>query len=1185
MLLRRLEAYGFKSFAEKTELEFGRGLTAIVGPNGSGKSNISDAIRWALGEQSLRALRGARMEDVIFAGSANRKPLGAAEVSLVFDNSDGKLALDFNEITITRRVFRSGDSEYYINKTACRLKDIHDLLADTGLGRESMTVIGQNKVDEILSSKPEERRLLFEEAAGITKNKQRKRDSLRKLAETDQNLIRVSDITSELENQLEPLQQSAARTVAYNKLKEELLACRATVLIARLEKAEKLVESGTLEQNALTDQSIAVDTRLVSTDNEKEELTLRVAAADEQLAGIEQELNKIATEIERIDSRKGILSERIEQARKAEVRLNETSVRLVAEQQAAGVKLAEFQSSLEMKQRKVQTLKQMVCEKTSSNEQRLAQIRQIEQQIEQGQEQMLDYLQQSVNERNRLRMHERDLAALAVRQNKLNHEAAGYKDQQLELNTKKTQLTEEAACITARQQALAAQMAAQRQDLEQLDARLKHVTEKEHQLAGKLNQTASRLTVLQSMQDEMEGFGRAIKGLLKNNSAWRQGICGAVAQLFAVPDKYVNAIEAALGGAQQHLVTDTDEVAKQAIGFLKTQNLGRATFLPLNTIKIARPREVELLAASQKGAIGFAAAVVTADERFRPVIDYLLGRVIIAKTIDDALRIARNSNFSTRIVTLGGDLVNPGGSMSGGSAGRKEASFIARNNEIDVLKQSLSSFQAEQVGHEQERAAVNVAMAEINENLASLETRYQEAGLRQSQLTIYIDKIESEGARCDLALKTISDEAAECQGETGVCRQKIAESKVAIDFLENQETSHKSLVADWQNRLKEIKVEHEALSEEVVNVKVKLSASEQEVAAARFSWAQYQEIQLSLDKQLASLQSEADQLQDELGQAQAELAALMASQEQLRINKMQLADDRQVQYAAKLELLAGMQRLDKEIKELRRQSTELRGRLHEIELIITKYGYEVANCHEQLGGQLGLSLDEARGLKRQESMEQLIKTISRTESQIAELGPVNPAAIDEYHRVQERYDFLQEQTADLLRAKDYLTSVIQDIDTTMSRQFNKAFRAISQYFGEVFVRLFGGGRAELVLVEPGNILETGIDIIVQPPGKKLQNLALLSGGERALTVIALLFAILSYRPAPFCVIDEVDAALDEANVQRFSEFLRDYAQNTQFIVVTHRKGTMEAAGVLHGVTMEESGISRLVSVKFSDRVG
>ncbi|WP_084575521.1 chromosome segregation protein SMC [Sporomusa malonica] len=1185
MLLRRLEAYGFKSFAEKTELEFGQGITAIVGPNGSGKSNISDAIRWALGEQSIRTLRGAKMEDVIFSGSAIRRQLGVAEVSLVFDNSDGKLPLDFNEVTITRRVFRSGDSEYYINKTACRLRDIHDMLADTGLGRESMTVIGQNKVDEILSSKPEERRLLFEEAAGISKYKQRKRDALRKLDDTEQNLTRVQDITVELETQLEPLKESAARTDLFNKLSAELAACQATVLLERLEKAEKLVESASLEQAHLTDRSIAVNTRLASVDNDKDALTLRIAEADEKIICTDKEINELSTEIERIDSRKGILSERIEQGSKAEARLHDAVVRLVVEQEAAEAKIAELQSSLEAKQRQVLNTHQMVNEKSSRNDHLLASIRQIEHQIETGQEQTFDHLQQSVNERNSLRMLERDLATLAAKMNNFDKEHTNYLNQQNELSIKELQLQHDIDCLVSKQKELEKQTVSLRQDKAQLEHSLKKMTENEQQLASNVNETSSRLNVLVSMQHELEGFGRGIKGILKSRNSWRNGIYGAVAQLLTVPDKYVNAIEVALGGAQQHIVTDTDQTAKQAIGFLKTQNLGRATFLPLNTIRIAKPRENELLAASQLGALGFAAEVVSSDDRYRPVVEYLLGRVILAKTIDDALKIARSGGFSARIVTLDGELVNPGGSLTGGSVGRKEASFIARNNEIETLTLTLESLREKQTYFEQESAAIHVAIAEVNSKLTSLESSYKEAELRQAEFTIHLDKVRTDAVRCDLGLKTISTETEECQQAILECQQKIEDSKATIIIFENRETRHKSKVADWQNELKNIKYEQQALSEEITEVKVKLSASSQDVAATRLACEQHEQSKSSLSLQFSRLETEKNQIQAEIGQAQTELVSVISCKESLIFDKCQLEEARQVYYTEKLNLLADMQKLDKEIKELRRQGTDVQARLHEIELLVAKYGYEAANCHEQLTGQLALTIEEARALKRQESIEQLLRAISHTEGQIAALGPINPAAIDEYNRVQERYDFLQEQTGDLLRAKDYLTSVIKDIDNTMSRQFNTAFRAISQYFGEVFVRLFGGGRAELVLIEPGNILETGIDIIVQPPGKKMQNLALLSGGERALTVIALLFAILTYRPAPFCVVDEIDAALDEANVQRFSEFLRDYALNTQFIVVTHRKGTMEAAGVLHGVTMEESGISRLVSVKFMDKAG
>lgn len=1185
MQLRRLEAYGFKSFAEKTELEFGDGVTAIVGPNGSGKSNISDAIRWALGEQSLRTLRGTKMEDVIFAGSNNRRPLGVAEVSLVFDNSDGQLPVDFNEVIITRRVFRSGESEYYINKTACRLKDIHDLLADTGLGRESMTVISQNKVDEILTSKPEDRRLLFEEAAGISKYKQRKRDALRKLENTEQNLTRVQDIIAELETQIEPLKESAARTTAYNKLNAELISCQATLLLERMEKADKLVESAKLEQINLTDQSIASATRLTLAENEKESLTVQIAEEEEKAVGIEQEMADIATENERIDSRRGILTERIEQAQKADARLKDETERVSAEQAAISLKLAELQGVLDTKKQQILSTQAWVNEKNNRNEELLLKIRQLESDLENGQEQTFDHLQQVVNARNTLRMLERDAAALSGKQAVLAKEYDDYLKQQREYANKEDQLNKEAEELKAKRAELQEQNALVAKERNQLQQQFTNMLEKEQQFASLLNEKSSRLTILSSMQYELEGFGRAIKGILKSQNSWRNGIFGAIVQLLSVPDKYVTAIEVALGGAQQHIVTDTDQTAKQAIDFLKAQNLGRATFLPLNTIRVVKPRDAELAAVNQPGALGFAADVVGVDARYKAAIDYLLGRVIIAENINDALKIARSSGFSVRIVTLEGELINPGGSLTGGSRGRKEAGFIARANEIESLRHNIEMLKIEKTNFDRKKAAIHSAIAEANQKIDSNEAKQKEIELRQAELAIHIERNRTDAKKVELAVKTLQSEMNDQRQQADEYQDKLEESKATLILLEDKEISHKSQVAEWQSQIKTLKNDQQVINDELTDAKIKLNASNQEITATTATCLQYQEALGSFAVQLVRIKEERQQIESESAQAQSELTLLAQRKEKIQSEKGRLTEMRQAYHESKLGLLGTMQKLEKEIKELRRQSNEYQSRLHEFELLIAKYGYEAANCREQLSGQLNLTIEEARALKRTESIDELLKTSAKLENQIAEIGPVNPAAIDEYNKVQERYAFLQEQTGDLLQAKDYLTAIIKDIDTTMSKQFNTAFKAISQSFGDVFVRLFGGGRAELVLMEPQDVLATGIDIIVQPPGKKLQNLALLSGGERALTVIALLFAILTYRPSPFCVVDEIDAALDEANVQRFSEFLQDYAQNTQFIVVTHRKGTMEAARVLHGVTMEESGISRLVSVKIMDKAG
>ncbi|BBB93223.1 chromosome segregation protein SMC [Methylomusa anaerophila] len=1185
MLLRRLEAYGFKSFAEKTQLEFGRGVTAIVGPNGSGKSNISDAIRWALGEQSIRSLRGAKMEDVIFAGSIKRRAAGVAEVSLVFDNQDGQLPLDYNEVIITRRVFRSGDSEYYINKTGCRLKDIHDLLLDTGIGRDSMTVISQNKIDEILSSKPEERRLLFEEAAGISKYKLRKREALRKLEVTEQNLIRIKDIISELESQLGPLSESAARTDQFNAYNTELKACQVTILLNRLVKAEKMVISAELEQTTLKDQDIDFTTKLSVCEADKERIMAELSSREEELTVVSQTINQTDTELERVAGKNAVLTERIEQGIRAEERIleemNRVSVQVTENKQSfetLGFLLNEKLTSLSEVNSKLSVI-------DSEYDNLCSTIRTIEAEIKNGNEETFQHLQQLVDERNTLRSSEKDLFNLKTRQANLEKEYNDYSQQSTENEKLLDDLAAQLSILKEKQIDINKNTQRIIEEKQRLELSLYQLNEQGQQTIKKNNEASSRLDVLKSMQDEYEGFSRAIKSVLQNKAGWRAGVCGAVAELLTVPKQYVMAIETALGGALQNIVTEDEQIAKQAIQFLKKHNLGRATFLPLNTIRVSKPKNSEVVAAKIEGAVGLASDFVTADMRFRPIVEFLLGRTVVATDVDAALKIAKQSSFSVRVVTLEGELINPGGSMSGGSNGRRDAGYLARSSEIETLKKTIAALDEEVDSFQQKKNNLHQKIAKIDEEVSLLANLRQETELKIAEHAIHKEKAQSEIKRITLALDTVQAELQAYKSEKEYYEAKIVESKNNILACENRDLEQKSLLASLHQQLTDLKNNQENFHTELTELKIQASSINQEIASLRSQCQQNEHARILAARQMEHIEADKKNITVEITNARREILDLEQVRESLLKRKEQAEQEKTKGYAQKLELLSVMQKLDKEIRDLRRKANEVQARVHEAELIMTKYQFEVQHCREQLTEVYAVAVEEAQRMRRDESIELLLAMVAEFEQKIADLGPVNPAAVEEYSRLQERYDFLNHQSHDLITAREYLASLIKDMDNTMSKQFTDSFITINQHFGEVFCRLFGGGLAKIQLLEPENILESGIDIIVQPPGKKLQNLTLLSGGERALTVIALLFAFLTYRPAPFCVVDEIDAALDEANVQRFSEFLRDYAQHTQFIVVTHRKGTMEAADVLHGITMEESGISRLVSIKLMDKTG
>ncbi|MHC1746164.1 MAG: chromosome segregation protein SMC [Negativicutes bacterium] len=1185
LLLRRLEAYGFKSFADKTRVEFGPGITAIVGPNGSGKSNIADAIRWALGEQSVRSLRGAKMEDVIFSGSSSRRALGVAEVSLVFDNSDGVLPVDFLEVVITRRVFRSGDSEYYINKAPCRLRDIHDLLADTGLGRESMTVISQNKIDEVLNSRPEERRLLFEEAAEITKFKQRKKDALRKIEDTEQNLQRVDDILSEIGIQLIPLAESAERTQKYNIVNNRLISCQVTILLDKLTKAEKMLESVQLQQQTLIDQDLLINTRMIEYEVEKERLVSEVSTVEEKIASSEQFLHQNRTDLERLDGKTAVLEERKRQGTITYEKLDLEISNYRRMEHSLREKANSLRAEIAFQQQEEKELKTVFNSETGELEAVITAINDRERQIQEGNERSFDHLQELVTQRNAVKVLERDQQEHHLRFEGLKNEYNDYCRQLAENEAQAIDYHYREAVLKETVKNIQAAVCATQMQLDEKKKVFLQLQEQEKVYTEEFNQFSSRQKILSAMQREYEGFGRGIKNVLKSNLPWRSGICGAVAELITVGDQYVTAIEVALGNALQHIVASDDQIAKAAIAFLKDKNLGRATFLPLNTIQVMPPRPFELKAAEAAGSLGFAASLAACAPQYRRVVDFLLGRTVVAGTIEDALAIAKQTSYAVRIVTLDGEIIHPGGSLTGGSTHRRETSFLSRSNEIQILQEKNSVLQNKMEAIRYQAVQLNIEIKNLDAKTAEMEQQHKECDIKIAQLAIHVEKLASDKNRLKLSVETLQTEMAAGEEEKNLLGQRLHIMQKELAVLENQGTEQKQQVVLLQDELKEFQQNREQLQHCVTETKIKLNSLQQKNSTAIKQANQFDQDAAEVALKLEKLTDEQTILEKQITQTADEMTD---NAEQRRILEAAMATEQQRHVSLvenKMSLLVAVQKTDKELKDLRRKYNDIQSQLNDIQLRSTKCTYDLTHCDEQLRERFHIARSEAMTLSLADPIDQLRIEQQELECHIASLGPINPQAIEEYDRLKERQQFLQLQYNDLTTARDTLRKIIGDIDQSMSKQFLAAFKTINELFGDIFVRLFGGGQAHLHLSGQDDLLNAGIEITVQPPGKKQQNLALLSGGERALTVIALLFAFLAYHPAPFCVVDEIDAALDEANVQRFSEFLRDYARNTQFIVVTHRKGTMEVADVMHGTTMEEAGVTRLISVKFMDQAG
>ncbi|MGM9570097.1 MAG: chromosome segregation protein SMC [Phascolarctobacterium sp.] len=1184
MRLKSFTTYGFKSFADKTELSFDKGITAVVGPNGSGKSNISDAIRWALGEQSAKYLRGSKMEDVIFSGSGKRRPLGVAEVNLEFDNSDHTLPLDFDTVNITRRLYRSGDSDYAINKKNCRLKDIVDLLADTGLGKGSMAIIGQNKIDEILNSRPEDRRGLFEEAAGIAKYRLRKKDALRRLDDTATNLTRINDIRSEVEAQVEPLAKAAEKTARYNELSDELRLCQLSVLLRKLDNMESLKQTLEARKASAADffshQAALLSSReaeAVQVQRELDQLAEGYSRLQEEIAGREKALEKLR-------GQQNVLSERAEQSKRAVARLEQSSAKL--SQQAGELEAsmqalaAEFdavdkdRAKAELTVNKLQAQRDEQAEALAAAQsasssaqsaffagmQELLKLRNELRSLEQAQEQRMrrrDALKKSIEEA------EAAVERSQGQYNKLLEAQAGNGHQQ-ELVTK-----------------AAAELTAQ---LEELRKSVHETATKQQQVQRQLTNAETKAQTLRRMQDSYEGFGNGIKAALKAQAPWRQELIGVVAELIQVEDKYVAAMETALGEGAQNIVSRSAQGAKQAIAFLKQTGSGRATFLPLDTIQRRFPSQEEAAAAKLPGVCGFAVDLLKYESEAENAIRFLLGRVLIAEHMDAALAAAKATRYRLRVVTLDGDVVNAGGSMTGGARRQREG-YLSREREIkqalqlcDGLHQEVLRWQEQLEEQEREAKELTRKQSEAKEQLAQLR-------LKGSEIRLHLEQLEATQKRENDNLLLLLDDRKQVTDEYMANRDKLKTLRTTVSERENLDAEAREQLESMKRQIAQLGSAVTALENQLQDARVALETS---AAKAELNSQRMQQLDadtVRVRKEISANQEEAGKLEQTIADCQERQQELQRQGEEELAELKKIVSGKDEFTEQRGALLSKQSELEQAVSAARKDTADSEAALRQAELELARQDSDYQHVLEQLEQDYHMDVTQAKLVDVSEVAELDLKALQRRTSKlslaITELGPINAAAIEEYQAVKERSEFLRKQYEDLCTAKENLEAVISEINSGMTKRFKEAFAQINVYFAQCYVKLFGGGTAVLKLTEPENILDSGIDIEVQPPGKKLQSLYLMSGGERALTVIALLFALLSYQPAPFCILDEIDAPLDDANIQRFANFLREYAAKTQFIMITHRKGTMEAADIMYGVTMEESGVSKLLSVKIN----
>ena len=1185
MRLKAFETYGFKSFAERTEINFEEGITAIVGPNGSGKSNISDAIRWVLGEQSAKYLRGNKMEDVIFAGTNKRRALGMAEVNLVFDNSDHRIPSDFDEINVCRRVFRSGDSEYYINKKPCRLKDIVDLFSDTGLGRGSMSIIGQNRIDEILNSRPEERRALFEEAAGIAKYRLRKKEATLRLTETANNITRIYDIKSEIEGRIEPLRISAEKTQKYLKMSDELRSCRVTQVVHKLQNIEEINEKLAIKIAELNKRNEEITVSVNLRENSVLILKTELDKLNEEFTELQNSIAERETLLEKLHGQEAVLNERILQSQKSQERLQAQRERLV--QQLSEIEsnlknIIEKYDALETEQQAAQSAVNKYAAEQANKEKLIADT---DARIVDYKSSAFESMQQIVDLRNEIRSLENEQENRQRKREQLKKTLA-------DLEEAYNLLTERHKNIINEQQSITNSIAIDQGQMSELVAKnaddqraLGEVVRKRNSLNEALSSLQTRVDLLENMQRVYDGFGRSIKTLLSSESAWRNGIIGVVAELFQVQAPYVTAIETALGGAVQNLVTKDVATAKQAIEFLKKTKDGRATFLPLDTIRPTVLRNDEAALVKLPGIVGVASELVQCEENLLPVANFLLGRVLVAKNMDAAIMAAKANNYRLRIVTLEGELINPGGSITGGSSRHKESGFLSRKNEIILAKENVNNINRQILATQENIETCEELVKHNNSRIEEFKSLLQKNKVRQAELSAHLERAAAEIAQHKENIALYEQEKRQHSEDYINTRNQLLNLKPALAELEEKDLSTKELVDKLQQ---ELSAEQRALN--IIRTHYQNACITLESAKERTNLISERIKQI--DGDIARLQLEISNNDAENEKMVQVVDQSASTKEQLAIRQKDLLAELKNDNGGKEEFtnkrLGIVEKLaiaEGELEAARKEYAASTQKLHLAEMEKVKQQTEYETALEQIANTYNITLAEAKDstLLLDLSDSALKKMESGLTRAIEELGPINAGAIEEYKTVSERYEFLNAQYNDLYEAKERLEEVINDINANMSRRFKESLTKINAHFAETYKNLFGGGMASLELQNPDNILDSGIEIIVQPPGKKLQSLFLLSGGERALTVIALLFALLSYQPAPFCILDEIDAALDEANIDRFSAFLADYAKKTQFIIITHRKGIMEAADVLHGITMEESGISRLLSVRLEEK--
>lgn len=1199
MNFKRIEIVGFKSFADKTIIEFDGGITAIVGPNGCGKSNVADSIRWVLGEQSSKLLRGSSMQDVIFAGTDNRKSLSYAEVTMVLDNTDRTLDIDYNEVALTRKLYRSGESEYLLNNTPCRLKDIVDVLHDSGIGRDGYSIIGQGKVDEIVNSKPENRRVIFEEAAGISKFKSKKIEASRKLERTRENLSRLKDILSEIERQLTPLKNQAENAKKYLVLKEALKKAEINNYIYQYDNASTNKETIHTRIKAISEELENKNNDLNNVVEKYNENFEKIQNIDKEINSFYQKMIELNVNLEKSSSESSVIKEKISSLQNEIDRLNLEIERINS---SIVLDTETLQAKKAKKEENLKKIEKLNLEGETAKTKYLSIVDELaksEDKSEENQKEMVSAL-------NKLSDYKSDLSKKTTERENLNTKL----DEVNKLISEETIKNIENNSAISNLNDKNSKLLLQKEDIKQTSnslmskhnealLKLRNVEEKILSNQNSIATLDSRKKLLSEMQKDFDGFNNTVKNLLKNsenNEKLKKEFVGVVASLMEVPQKFETAIEMSLGASIQNIVTENEQNANNLVRFLKDNNLGRATFLPISSMK---PRSIDdrhLSKLKLNGVFGVASNLIKFDAKLKNIFESLLGATVIVNDLPLAISLAKECNYSFKIVTLDGDIINPQGSISGGSKKSNVSNLIGRTREIEEIDVLLNKLNLELAENNKIKDNLNNLCQELQSSIKEKEVLLHNIELEIATVNEKLLAYKNQESESKNVLVNLKENSDVINKNLIILDNQILELETIIASINTNKTNTNDAISKTQEQFSNLKLERDNYNEKITSIRVEiatinsenLALSEEEIRLSNQTKQKNEELD-SIVENLKKLNSQKDNLNNKLEAIkQNENYKKIESEIEEVKKKLDSLDD------YKQNLQKTIKELDEDRITFTNSINKLQNKKNLEELNLTKVDTELENMQERIWEEYELTYASSLEYKIENyNLEEGLIEANKNKREIDKLGYVNVNAIEESVTLNARYTELNDQVLDLTKAEEDTSKVIKELNNEMVNRFTTEFGKINENFKKVFKELFGGGRAELVLVKPeetdedGNekvcdILDAGVDIIAEPPGKSLKNLSLLSGGEKALTAIAILFSILKLKPMPFCLLDEIEAALDDANVGRFAKYLNRFSNETQFIVITHRKPTMELADRLYGVTMQEKGVSKIVSVKLSD---